>query len=542
MSLADMKWNRTGSWSFFAPVHREKISPCALDCPVGEPIHQYMHHAANGNYRTAWDMIMAVNPLPAVCGRVCYHPCEGRCNRGELDQKINIHGMERFLGDMAIENGWGVNKPQEIKDCPPVAIVGSGPAGLAAAYHLRLLGYPVTVFERESAPGGMLRVGVPGYRMPRKIIDAEVARIEEMGVEFHCGTSVDNIEKLKEKHSAVFLATGAHGSRDPGVQNWDRPGVYFGLDFLKAYNYSESYETGKRVAVVGGGNTAIDVARASRRLGAQVDLYYRRTANEMPAHGEEVEQAGQEGVRFHFLHAPTEILTNGDGSTRGLVMQKMKLGEPDESGRARPVPVEGSEFEAEASCVVFAIGEIPETDYLNGSAEMNGNRVATDSAGRTSIEGVFAGGDICPGEFTVTHALADGRSAARYIDLWIQGQNPAEHTESEEQAMVAFENINTDYFDHGLRMENLALTSESPVDDDKELDRTLTEEQALTESARCFNCGTCINCDNCAVYCPDMSVRCDSDGVYKVDKEYCKGCGICASECPRYIITMEPKK
>ena len=539
MSMTDTRWNRTGDWSFFEPLHTEKISPCATDCPVGEPIHQYLHLVHEERFHEAWEMIMAVNPMPAVCGRVCYHRCESQCNRGELDAVLNIHSVERFLGDLAIESDWSINQPAKKIGGEPVAIVGSGPAGLSCAYHLRLLGYSVVVYERESQPGGMLRVGVPGYRLPRKILDAEIARLEKMGIEIRCGEAVTDIERLADGARAVFLATGAHGSRNPGVDGLDKTGVRFGLDFLKDYNAGKSPETGGRVAVIGGGNTAIDVARAGRRLGAQVDVLYRRTEEEMPAHAEEVDQARQEGVQFHFQVAPTEV--TGNGVATGLTLQRMQQGKPDESGRRRPEPISGSEFQVDAGCVVFAIGEAPELDYLAQQGERDGARLRVDSLGATSISGVFAGGDIRSGsENTVTHGLADGRVAARNIHNFIMGKNQPAAQETETQ-VVGFSQINTDYFDKAARLENPVVTGDAPPDNGAELDRTFTVDEVKREAARCFNCGTCIHCDNCVIFCPDLAVSC-VDGQYKVNKDYCKGCGICVEECPRYIITMEKKR
>jgi NADPH-dependent glutamate synthase beta subunit-like oxidoreductase/Pyruvate/2-oxoacid:ferredoxin oxidoreductase delta subunit len=541
MSLDDMGWNHNGDWGFFSPVHREKTSPCAADCPVGEPIHQYMHLVKEGKYRTAWEMIMAVNPLPAVCGRVCYHPCESRCNRREMDEPINIHCTERFLGDLAIEERWKLSPPKKELDGPPMVIVGSGPAGLSCAYHLRLLGYPVEIYERESAPGGMLRVGVPGFRLPRHLLDAEIERLAEIGVRFRCGENVSDLEAAASSARAVFLATGAHGSRDPRVNGFERRGVFFGLDFLKAFNAGNSPKAGKFVAVVGGGNTAIDVARVSRRLGAEVELLYRRTREEMPAHPEEVEQALAEGVKLRFQVAPTAVMGESEqGPADGLNMLRMRQGEPDESGRARPEPVAGSDFRVKADSVVFAIGETPELGYLNGRGESDSGRLGVDRFGRTGIPGVFAGGDISPGENTVTHGLADGRAAARYMDLILSGIDPADH-EPEQQEVVDYSKINQDYFEQGLpRREMPVKIQASPDNNGRELDETFSPGDAGAEAERCFNCGTCVNCDNCLIFCPDLAVSC-VNGDYKVKKEYCKGCGICAQECPRYIITMERK-
>ncbi|MEA2063704.1 MAG: NAD(P)-binding protein [Gemmatimonadota bacterium] len=549
MSLGDTSWNHTGDWTFFAPVHREKTSPCAADCPVGEPIHQYMHLVTEGRYREAWEMIMAVNPLPAVCGRVCYHRCEIRCNRGEMDEPVNIHAVERFLGDLAVEEGWQVTGTGQELGGQPVTIVGSGPAGLACAYHLRLKGYPVAVLERESAPGGMLRLGVPGYRLPRPVLDAEIERLDKLGVEFRCGHKVESLEELTAGSRAVFLATGAHGSRDPGLEGLGsgegREGVFFGLEFLRSFNNGAPPELGSRVAVVGGGNTAIDVARVCRRLGAKVELLYRRTEQEMPAHPEEVGQARREGVKFSFQVAPAGVVSGrggkaGQGPAEGLRMLRMQQGEPDQSGRARPVPVEGSEFTVRAGSVVFAIGESPELDYLEGKGERQGERLVADPRGRTNIPGVFAGGDIVAGgEYTVTHALAAGRAAALGIHQALSGGETGEEKE-EELEIVGYEQINTDYFWKAPRKEKPLSVKARPAGEGPELDETFSEKDAGIEAGRCFNCGTCINCDNCVIFCPDLAVSCDGE-EYEVNRVYCKGCGICVQECPRAVITMERK-
>ena len=377
--------------------------------------------------------------------------------------------------------------------------------------------------------------------MPRNVLDAEIDRLGELGISIRCGENVTDLEAAASGARAVFLATGAHGSRSPGVEGYQRRGVYFGLEFLKAFNARAAPEPGNRLVVVGGGNTAIDVARVSRRLGAEVEILYRRTRQEMPAHAEEVEQAQAEGVQLAFQVAPTAILGKTEQSpAKGLNMQRMRQGKPDESGRARPEPVAGSDFQVKADAVVFAIGEAPELDYLNGRGECAGGRLVTDIFGRTSLPGVFAGGDISPGENTVTHGLADGRAAARYMHLVLTGIEPATE-QVEKQEVVEYSQINLDYFDRGDPRREMPVSIQAqPADDRHEIEETLSSQEAGAEASRCFNCGTCVNCDNCLIFCPDLAVSC-VEGVYKVKKEYCKGCGICAQECPRYIITMEPK-
>ncbi|MCE5270734.1 FAD-dependent oxidoreductase [bacterium] len=540
VNLADMRWNKTGAWSFFAPVYREKASPCAMECPLGEPVNRYMHLVRAGRWREAWELIVAANPLPAACGRVCYHTCESACNRGELDGAVNIHGTERFLGDMALEERWTPPwTPAAERGGPPVAVVGSGPAGMGCAWGLRLAGYPVVVYERESSPGGMLRLGVPEFRMPRNVLDGELARLESVGVQFRLGAPVEDLAEVARESRAIFLATGAHGSRDPGVTiPASTEGVFFGLEFLKRFNLGQKVATGRHLAVVGGGNTAIDAARAGLRLGAEVSLYYRRSLAEMPAHPEEVREAIGEGVDFVFQAAPT-TLTVQDGRVSGLEMIRMRMGAPDASGRARPEPVPGSAFHAPADTVVFAIGETPELGWLPADIQNENGRLRVDALLRTTAPGVFAGGDLGPGINSVSHALADGVAAARNMHTLLAGLDlPRDSGQSLES--VAFAKINTDYFEPRPRQEAPTTLVKNPLGSRAEIAGAFSPEQAVAESSRCFDCGTCVRCDNCLIFCPDLAIQAQ-DGAYAVRKEYCKGCGICAQECPRYIITMEKK-
>ncbi len=540
-STSDMSWNHTGDWSFIAPVYASRTAPCAVKCPLRVPVNDYMHLVNEGRHREAWQILAAANPLPSVTGRVCYHDCENGCNRAGFDETLNIHAIERFLGDTAIEKGWELPVPPADAAPAPVAILGSGPAGLGCAYALRLAGYPVEIFERETSPGGMLMVGVPEFRMPRKLLAAELTRLERIGVRFRCGEKVEDIKSISQQVMGVFLASGAHGSRDAGVAGADLEGVHFGLDYLKAYNGGKPHDTGGRVAVIGGGNTSIDVARASRRLGAEVDLYYRRTEAEMPAHPEELEEARAEGVRFHFQVAPEEIFADSDGNGRrvgSVRLIRMEQGEPDESGRARPVPVAGSGFEVEAATVVFAIGEQPEFDYLRGDGALNGGRLAVDAFGRTSIPGVFAGGDIVPGENSVSHALADGIAAGRNMAAMLRSFGPENLKKALDEGVPA-EKINFDYFTKAPRIEPATSLKANPAGTD-EASATLADAAAREEAGRCFSCGTCTDCDVCLVFCPDLAIR-RSEGSYVVRTEYCKGCGICAEECPRGVISMERK-
>jgi heterodisulfide reductase subunit A len=361
-------------------------------------------------------------------------------------------------------------------------------------------------------------------------------------VRFRCGENVEDVESLSQQVMGVFLASGAHGSRDAGVAGAELKGVHFGLDYLKAYNGGRPHSTGGRVAVIGGGNTSLDVARASRRLGAQVDLYYRRTEAEMPAHPEELEEARAEGVNFHFQVAPEEIFADADGGSRDRVarirMIRMEQGQPDQSGRARPVPVAGSQFQVEAATVVFAIGEQPEFEYLQGNGVLTGGQMAVDAFGRTSIPGVFAGGDIVPGENSVSHALADGIAAGRNMAAMLKSYGPENIKRALDDGVPA-EKINFDHFSKAIRLEPARNLKTDPEGTD-ETSATLVDRAARDEAGRCFNCGTCVDCDICLVFCPDLAIYC-GEGSYMVRTEYCKGCGICAEECPRGVISMERK-
>jgi len=516
--------NKTGSWRYLRPIYDPKKPPCNHACPAGNDIQGFIALITKKRFREAWELLRETNPFPAITGRVCHHPCELECNRRQFDEPLSIRLLERLAADEGYREGF--RKPVIEKRAERVAIVGSGPAGLSCAHFLALKGYGVTVFEAEREPGGMLRLGIPAYRLPREVLDREILLIEQLGVEIKTGVQVGQDIQLEELngYDAIFLATGLSKSRGLKIPGIEAEGILHGLDLLKSINLGEQVELGKRVAIIGGGNTAMDAARVALRLGTQPTIVYRRTRAEMPAIPDEIEAAEEEGIRFNFLAAPVEVIT-ADGRMRGVRLVKMELGEPDESGRRRPIPVEGSEFEMEFDNLILAIGEQPDLSFLPQGTALSEGRVDGK---------IFAGGDVATGAGTVVEAIASGHRAAETIHRYLQGlpEPPVQ-----EPVVVPFERINTDYFDHRPRVHGPVLAVPERIRNFDEVELGFTREQGLLEAERCFSCGTCDQCDNCITYCPDVAISRDGDD-YEVNYDYCKGCGICAQECPRGVIDL----
>lgn len=564
VSLDSTLYNKTGSWRYLRPVYHDKTAPCIEGCPAGEDVEGYMYLVSRGMFEKAWELIMKENPFPAVMGRVCFHPCESACNRREFDQALSINGMERVIGDhglgmdvekLRIETG----KPQKI------AVVGSGPSGLTCAYHLARLGYQVTVFEAEDEPGGVLRTGIPSYRLPKNILDMEINRIKKLGVQIKTNTRVGRDITWREllRYEAVYLAMGVHKSSRLQIPGEDLQGVVSGLDFLKSVNAGEPYTLGKRVAVIGGGNTAMDAVRTALRLGADPKIYYRRTRAEMPAIEDEIAEAEAEGIEMVYLVSPVRIIGE-NGRVKAVEFMRMELGKPDESGRRRPIPVKGSEFQVEVDNVITAIGEhadfsfLPEDLYERGVIPVN-------ALGQTRLNKIFAGGDVVDQPHTVVHAVGAGKKAAVAIDLFLKGEKPDEvlpeiqvgfkgsisfrryvgdlpRDPVDNREVVSFDHVNTDHFDHAERHPIDELPVAERIHTFAEVKQTYPDETAIEEAGRCFNCGVCNMCDNCIIYCPDNAIKRREDGYrYTIDYDYCKGCGICAQECPRFAISLEPE-
>ena len=520
------------------PRYGLKTPPCIGNCPSGADIRGWLIVIAQAEAygrtneqanQIAWEKITDRNPFPAVCGRVCPHPCEDGCNRKDKDGPVAINALERFVGDFGIAKSLKLSKLSEEQYPEKVAVVGAGPAGLSCAYQLARRGYAVTVFEAFSQPGGMLRYGIPRYRLPREVLDAEIQRILDLGVELKCNFTVGRdmpLDQLRREYRAVFVGIGAHKGLKLRVPGEDAPNVFTGTEFLNKANSGEEVQIGAKVLVIGGGDTAIDAARVSRRLGAEVTLLYRRTRAEMPAIKPEVEGALEEGVRIEFLAAPTEILLN-DGKAVGARCIRMELGAPDASGRPRPVPKPGSEFDVEATTIIAAISQEPEFDGFSG-LRVGQDWIKADEWGATSAEGVFAGGDDVELGL-VTVAISQGRFAAEAIDAHFRGK------QLDRPALppsIPPERLKLDWYKGADRHERAHIPAEQRTME-AEIESGLSEAEALDEAKRCMSCGMCMDCESCWMYCtPNCFVKLPKGEHYRVKLELCNGCKKCAEACP----------
>jgi NADPH-dependent glutamate synthase beta subunit-like oxidoreductase len=525
--------NQTGTWRSLRPNYVDRLPPCNHACPAGENIQQWLYHAEGGDYATAWQTLVKDNPLPAVMGRVCYHPCEDSCNRGRLDEAVSIHAVERFLGDYAIEKGL-TPAFEAVPGGKRVLVIGAGPSGLSAAYHLTRLGHQVTVREAGPMAGGMMRFGIPKYRLPRDVLDSEIARIVEMGVALELNRKVEDIEAAfgEEGFDAAFGAIGAHLAKRTAIPAHAAGKILDAVSVLREMELgAEPPQLGRRVIVYGGGNTAMDVARSAKRLGVdEAMIVYRRSRKEMPAYDFEAQEAEDEGVMIHWLRTIKQI----DETT--FTVEKMVI---DENGRPQPT----GEFETlEADTLVLALGQDVDTEFLTrvpGVDVAKDGMVQVNDQMMTGREGLFAGGDMVPAERTVTVAIGHGKKAARNIDAWLRGERyekPPKHD------LATFENLNTWYYDDApqrLQGQLTLLRRQSGFD---EVQKGLNEENALFEARRCLSCGNCFECDNCYGICPDNAVIKLGPGKrFRFNLDYCKGCGICAAECPCGAIEMTPE-
>jgi putative selenate reductase YgfK subunit len=536
MTLSTMMWNLTGSWRNVRPYYDFKTSPCIAGCPTSENIQSYIYLVTEKRYEEAWSTIIESNPMPAITGRVCFHPCMSKCTRKDYDEPVNINAIERSLGDMGLDNPGWMTKGKS-SEAQKVAVVGSGPAGLSCAFYLSRAGFPVTLFEMEKALGGVLRWGIPEYRLTNELLDRVISSMLEAGpVEVKTGVAVGkdiSLEQLEKDFDAVFLGTGLTKSRMMDMEGEDGGGVESGLSFLKKVNGGEKVDPGKRVVVIGGGNTAMDVARCAIRSGSEVTIVYRRTINEMPAIQEEIEEAEREGVNFHFLAAPLEIKRNGDVLT-SVVFQKMELGKPDESGRRRPVAVDGQTFEMEVDRMFSAIGEQADLEGIEGSLDCEWNLIKADQKmGQCSRDKFYAGGDVVTGAASVVEAIAAGRKSAEKMIRVFRGQ--PEPVEMEEM-IVGIDDMNIDYFTRVKQNRVPRIPSEEIKGTFREIKTGYTDELLEKEAERCFSCGVCNYCDNCWVFCPDVAIH-RRENEYEIDLDYCKGCLICVEECPRNALS-----
>ena len=524
--------NKTGSWRTERPVYVDRLPPCNGQCPAGEDIQGWLYHAESGNYEAAWRHLTRDNPFPATMGRVCYHTCEGVCNRGKIDDPVGINSVERFLGDEALKHRWRFEWPTT-ESGRHVLVVGAGPSGMSAAYHLRRLGHAVTVLEAGPVLGGMMRFGIPKYRLPRDVLEAEMQRIVEMGVTVRLGTKVDDIARTMKDggFAAAFLAVGAHIAKRAFIPAKDSARILDAVQVLRSMDGEAPPMLGRRVVVYGGGNTAIDVARTAKRLGAtEAIIVYRRTREKMPAHDFEVEEALEEGVMVKWL----STIKQADGGA--LTIEKMRL---DEKGNPQPT---GELETLAADSVVLALGQDVDLSLLTGvpGLKIDDGVVQVDpTTMMTGYPGLFAGGDMVPAERNVTVAIGHGKKAARHIDAWLRGVTLAPTVK---HAPASFDRLNTWYYTDAPKSVRPQLDIARRTSSFDEVQGGLTEENALFEARRCLSCGNCFECDNCYGVCPDNAVvKLGPGNRFAFNYDYCKGCGVCVAECPCGAIEMVPE-
>jgi 2-oxoacid:acceptor oxidoreductase delta subunit (pyruvate/2-ketoisovalerate family) len=524
--------NHTGTWRTERPLYIDRLPPCNGACPAGENIQGWLYHAESGDYEAAWRLLTQDNPLPAVMGRVCYHPCESKCNRANLDAAVGINSVERFLGDEAIRHGWQFARPPAPSG-KRVLVVGAGPSGLSAAYHLARLGHSVAIHEAGPVAGGMMRFGIPKYRLPREVLEAEVRRIVGLGVQLRLDTKVSDIRATMRQGAfdAAFLAVGAHIAKRAYIPAGSAAKILDALSVLRSMEGAEQPLLGRRVVVYGGGNTAIDVARTAKRLGAEeAVIVYRRTRERMPAHAFEVEEALQEGVLIKWL----STIKQAAGSS--ITVEKMVL---DASGNPQPT----GEFETlAADSVVLALGQDVDLSLLDGvpGLEVTDGVVQVGPDMMTGCAGIFAGGDMVPAERTVTVAVGHGKKAARHIDAWLRGTRYAPPPKHEP---ATFERLNPWYYTDAPKTVRPVLDIVRRQSTFEEVVTGLDESNALYEARRCLSCGNCFECDNCYGVCPDNAVIKLGPGKrFRFNYDYCKGCGICVAECPCGAIKMIPEE
>jgi len=531
----------TGTWRSAIPVHAWQPSPCHVRCPVGGAIPEWIRDIEEGDYHAAWLKVVENNPLPAVTGRVCHHPCESDCNREQLEGPVGVNSLEHFLGDYALGQGWELTGPAEERG-QSVAVVGGGPAGLSCAYHLRRLGYEVTLFEARPELGGLLRYGIPAYRLPREVLAQEIGRIIDLGVKVRTGHPVADeaeLARLEQEFGAVFVAVGAQrAKRLPHLQEEKEGRILDGLGFLARVAAGEVPELGRKIAVIGGGSAAMDVARTARRLGKVVSVIAVEKREDMPALPEEVGQALEEGVSL-FDGSMVESVDTG-GSTLRLSCLKATPDPEAPEGEIRPLSVEGTEFTLEVGGIIVSVGQ--ELDSQGPAVVLAADRsiVQVGDDFSTWRRGVFAGGDVATSVRFVSEALGAGRRAARAIAAFLGQEGVEMPAAASSDEVVTSDDVNVFYFPPAARATREQAPVRERMEDFREAVQVLSAEEATGEAARCLSCGTCVECDNCFIFCPDMAVKKDPtrNEHYYVLEQYCKGCGLCVAECPRGAVVL----
>ncbi len=554
--------NKTGSWRFLKPIYDEKTAPCSVACPASEDIPLIQMLTNQGYFKEAWETILKENPFPGICGRVCFHPCENNCNRKIFDEAVNIRAVERFLSDTAAR--YGLTPALDIvrHNGQKIAIIGSGPAGLAASYFFTILGYRCTVFERLSKPGGLLRWGIPEYRLPEYVLDRELDFIKSLGVEFRLSSTItrENLSDIASDYHGVFIATGTWNTRKGHFEGAEY--CEDGLRFLTETRSGKDQSFEGTALVIGGGNTAIDVARSVLRLGGNPVIVYRRRREDMPAFREEIEAADEEGVEFMFQYIPVKVSPSDSGQFDVLLKETIINGTDengtDENGRAT-FSVGLKEKHLTCNRVFLATGFEPDSSWFPYDEAYQWFNSAVFINNSKNCKWIL-GGDLTTSSKTVTYAISSGKEAAIVFDIINNYGKDSLREKLEEckvgngrflsmeiykggsrrdrnSRVVEYEDINTDYFAMSPRLAVPRLLPDERIVSFKEIELHISGSIAIREAGRCFNCGICNDCDNCRLFCPDVSVR-KNEGERYIDYDYCKGCGVCVVECPRCAMSL----